>query len=202
MKKYVIIDFETLDTKPSTAITALSVLMFDPSELKSFDELVKCTKFLKFDWKEQIQNGRTTSEDTLNFWRSPDNKEAFDFCVQPKDDDISIKDLPNTLSEMFKGINTSDIIVYSRGNSFEFGIMDNIFESLGEMNPIPFWSHRDVRTEIDSIMQHLDPNHKFDGNINGLSIDGFIKHNPVHDCAKDVISMQYAHVKLAEKIGE
>ena len=207
MSKCAIIDFETLDTIPSAAVTSLSILVFEPSEILPFKEQVENVRTIKFNWQEQIAAGRTTSESTLDFWRKPENKEAFNVCVAPKPDDSSLKDLNTIMYAYLKeqGYDLSEKSndkVYCRGNTFDFGILDNIYSSMDWQPLFHFWNHRDVRTEVDSIAQHLDPDHKFNGYVNGFNIDGMVKHNSAHDVAHDVMLMQYVHYKLIQSMGD
>lgn len=197
--KHLIVDLETLDTTASSCITAVSFIMFDPSEFKGLDELVSSSLSIKLNWLDQMDMGRTVSDDTVEFWKLPENQEAFKVCVEPKDTDVSIKELPRLLQEFIEAnsFDPDTSLVYSRGNVFDLGILENLFIQLNFDNPLPFWAYRDVRTEVDSIMQHLDPNHKNNGYIDGFNVDGLVKHNSAHDCAYDIMTMQMAHYKLA-----
>lgn len=207
MTKYLVLDTETLDTKPTGCITALSVIVFDPAVIEPFEDLVKRALTIKFDWQEQIKLGRTTSESTLDFWRKPENREAFNACVKPNENDVSILNLNDILKEYLTEHGYIDTIndrnknnlAYSRGNAFDFSLLENIYEQIGEPMLLPFWSYRDVRTEIDAVYSHVDENHRCDGYIDGFNIEGMIKHNSAHDCARDILMIQYAHYKLGNK---
>lgn len=207
MSKCLITDFETLDTIPSAAITTMSFLVFDPADFKPFDELVKNALTIKLNWQEQVRAyNRTTSEDTLNFWRDPCNEEAFNACVKPSPDDVSITQVNEILLDYLnqQGYNTtedSNDLAYCRGNTFDFGMLEHVYRQFNWSPVIQFWNYRDVRTEIDAIMQHVDSDHVMRGNVN-YDIEGFVKHNSAHDCAKDVMWMQYAHYLLMKKMGE
>lgn len=203
--KALVLDLETLDTTPTACVTSLSVLVFDPSVIKPFEELVKDAITIKLDWKEQMMlMNRTTSESTIEFWKKEENREAFNSCVAPSDKDVSVHELNNILFDYLNkmGYDSSESKAYSRGNAFDFSILENLYNQLGLQPLIPFWSYRDVRTEVDAIMQYIDENHKFDGYVNGYNIDGMVKHNSAHDCARDVIHMQYAHYQLGQLLGD
>jgi len=201
MSKCLILDIETLDNKPSAVVTSLACIVFDPTDIKPFDELVKDALVMKFDWQEQIKCGRTTSASTLDFWRKPENKDAFEMCVAPKSTDVSLSTLNDTLYGYLTkmGYDTSDSSnghAYCRGNSFDFPIIENIYDSYGWQEQIHFWNHRDVRTAIDSIAGYIDPEHKNRGYPSNFNIEGMIKHRPDHDCARDIMQMQYVNWKL------
>ncbi len=199
-----ILDYETLDVTPTACVASVAFILFDPSEFLSVQDLEKKSLSIKFDWMEQINMGRTTSDSTIEFWKQPENKEAFDLCVAPSDADVSIKDFPKILDQYLTENNFYDNIgfVFSRGNAFDLSIHDNIFEMLGAEKLFPFWTYRDVRTEVDAIMQHLDLEHDNSGYVRNFEVQDCVKHNSVHDCARDIHHMQYAHYQLAVKLGE
>jgi len=206
--KNLIIDLETLDTTPTAAVTNFTCIVFDPSDMIPFNELVKKAFDVKLDWKSQLSCGRTTSTSTIEFWKKKENKEAFDLMVKPNEKDINPKDLFSMFykyleQQQYDLSSKSDAHAWSRGNSFDFSILDSLYQSYGEVNPIPYWSHRDIRTAIDSIGCHIDPTHKNRGYLNNMiDIPNMIKHDSKCDCARDIMQLQYAHYQLIQKIGE
>jgi hypothetical protein len=206
--KSIILDFETLNTSPSAIVTAVSVLAYEPCEILSFDEMISRCLTLKFEWQSQIQDGRIWDQDTVDFWNLPKNETAKAMWVTPAPHDVFIR-------EMFTGIEAymlangvdfgdynTDAKVYSRGNAFEFPLMDNLYKQYGYANPFPYWSIRDVRTEIDAVMGHIDPKHMGKGFVEGwVEPEGYCKHDPRHDIVGDVMMMQLAHCQLSMALG-
>jgi len=88
--KTAIIDWETLDIIPSAAVTSVAVLVFDPTIITPFHEQVKNCMKLKFDWKSQLANGRTFSQSTIDFWKKPENADAFATEVAPNENDVQL----------------------------------------------------------------------------------------------------------------
>jgi len=202
-----IIDLETLDNLPTAAVTNFTAIVFNPSDMIHFDELVKNAFDVKLNWKEQLQEGRTTSVSTIEFWKKEENKTAFDLMVKPKGSDVKIQDL---FPMFYKYLEQSgydlgsgnDAHAWSRGNSFDFSILENLYQHYNEANPIAYWNQRDIRTAIDTIGCHIDPEHKNRGYLNHMiDLPNMIKHDSKCDCARDIMQMQYAHYQLIQKLG-
>jgi len=194
--KELIIDIETLDTIETSAITSLSCIVYDPTQELNFNDLIKAGKTFKLDWMDQLNSGRTYSESTVEFWKNPDNKVAYESCVKLKPSDLSIQEFISEFITFLEnsGYDLSDNSnshVYSRGNAFDFGILEHLYRTNKTSYPFRFWNYRDVRTAIDVIAKVLVPNHKNRGYLDDFpEIDGFVKHDSIHDCARDLLLMQ------------
>lgn len=203
----VIYDFETTDKKPTSAVASLAVIVFDPSELKTFDELVSSALRIKFKLTEQYATGRTWSQDTVDWWMHPDQKDAFEMVIKPDERlDVPLSSIEDYitfyLAEMGFDYNNSGKI-YTRGNSFDCPILSNIYQQYGYDEPFPWWNIRDVRTEIDAIVPYWDDTHEGYGYIRDFPYpDNFVKHKETHDCARDILMLQHAHIGLINKIEE
>lgn len=204
--KALMVDFETLGVQPNACVTCMSFLVFDPSDIVEFDELVKNTLTIKLDWKTQLNSlGRTITDSTIDFWKKPENSLAYKTNVQEHPDDVQLSSVNEMLYHYLNkmGYDLSDNSTdkaYCRGNVFDFGMLENIYEHFNWQPLIKFWNYRDVRTEIDAIMQHVDPKHEGYGYVRNFNLDNFIKHDSAHDCARDVLMIQYAHMELINKL--
>jgi len=90
--------------------------------------------------------------------------------------------------------------VYSRGNAFDMGLIENIYNSYDWQHLFRFWNYADVRTEINAIAPYIDPDHDGRGYVRGFEIEGMIKHNSVHDIVRDIMQLQFVHYKLNERL--
>lgn len=192
----ILLDFETVDVKPSALVLDLAAVVFNEFEVDTFQDLVNNPKRVfrvKFDVR--TQKGRTVGQSTLDWWskQTGDARSVFD----PSDEDVSLHDGILEFEKFCKdaGI-TKDSLGYVRGASFDFPLLADIVETLfksfgGDYSsfPIPFWMQRDVRTAISYAM--LEPHLRQLPMPKGL-FEGFIKHNSVHDCCKDAILLQHA----------
>jgi hypothetical protein len=79
----IIYDFETTDNKPTSAVASIAIIVFDPTELKTFDELVSSALRIKFKLTEQYAAGRTWNKSTVDWWMHPDQKDAFSKVITP-----------------------------------------------------------------------------------------------------------------------
>lgn len=191
----ILFDFETVDVKPTALVLDLAAVVFNEFAVDNFQDLVKDTKRVfrvKFDVRTQ---NRSVGKSTLEWWakQTGDARAVFD----PSADDVSLHDGILAFEQFCKdaGI-TKDSLGYVRGASFDFPLLADIVETLfksfgGDYSsfPVPFWMQRDIRTAISYAM--LDPHLRQLPVPKGL-FEGFIKHNSVHDCCKDVILLQHA----------
>jgi hypothetical protein len=203
----VIFDLETVDTKPSAALASIAIIVFDPSTLQDFDTLVNNACRIKFKINEQFQApfNRTFSKSTVEWWKSPEQAEAYQKVIAPSNEDVSITELPRMLKAYLDKMGYKPNVgekVYCRG-MMDTPILEDVLRMCGAEPLMPWWSFRDVRTEIDAIAPYWDGEHQSWGNMKSfVNPSNFVKHVEIMDCAIDVMKMQYAHLKLIEKMGE
>jgi|TARA_R110001592_G_scaffold12620_1_gene59750 hypothetical protein len=186
----IIYDYETLSSVPATApILTMAIYRFEFDRFTSnpytLDEIVSGSKMHKFDVKEQVQQyGRIIQEDTVKWWSEQD-KEVRDAQLAPKDDDLSIRELPG----IFKAIYHKNDLAFTRGNTFDPIITDNILTALG-VNPNfhPFYLVRDTRSMIDGMSYGSGLRDSFTPpDLEGVKLN---KHDPRVDIALDILRMQ------------
>lgn len=198
MAKYndFIIDLETLGNKPDAVVVDVSVLVFDPdyNVIEPFEELVSKGKRFKLDLNSQ-KSTRSITKSTLEFWKTQ-SKEAKE-NLKPSSIDVSIEEATNGILEYLKDnkINPFKSLGWCRGMSFDFPILvDMIRQTFNttetdKFEPIKFHRQRDIRTAIEAYSltrgMSLTPLRK------GV-LNGFIHHDSIHDCAKDVMMLKYA----------
>ncbi|QLF83159.1 exonuclease A [Klebsiella phage KpnM6E1] len=203
MAKDFIIDFETFGNVSSSSVIDLALITFDsdPEVLESFDELVKRGHRIKFDLKSQ-KGHRLFGKSTLEWWKKQSAEARANLASTP--DDLSviagIKEAQQYLID--SGIHPWDSFGWCRGQSFDFpifvdclrdvqraqGISEEEIDTFKE-EPCKFWNQRDIRTAIESLLL-----------TRGLTttplpkgtLDGFIAHDSIHDCAKDILMLKYA----------
>lgn len=199
MSKYndFIIDLETLGSKPDSIVIDMSVLVFNPDvsgPVESIDELIKRGKRWKLNLAAQRGN-RSVNPATVAWWReqSPEAKAN----LAPSDEDRLIADAIPELLQFLKDNNVNPFKSqgWCRGMSFDFPILvDMIRETYGvldtdKLEPVKFWAQRDVRTAIESLLCSrglaMTPLRKG-------TLDGFVAHDSIHDCAKDAIMLKTA----------
>lgn len=201
MTKHICFDVESIGNKPDSVILSIAFLVFNLEEVADFQTLVSRVKRIKFDWKKQLGT-RVAYNDAVEFWKHPDQAEAYKRVVEYDGSEVALEELPNILREYMKKyeIDLYDVgtHVYCRGNNFDPVIFDHIMEQLKAQNPFPYWKPRCFRTAIDNIAMLYDPKHNGRGVIKFPDPDGFVKHVEEHDIAKDVLMYQRTILNFLE----
>lgn len=207
--KHLIIDWESVGNgqkNPKCGVPSIGLLVFKPSEILEFPDLVSRAFKLKFNLSEQFQKfGRTWDQDTIDFWNAPEQVEAKKMVIEPSPQDISLSQMGPLVKQYLEHMGYSEHDferggkIWSRGNAFDFPIFSNVYDYFGWDEPFPFWAVRDVRSNIDAIAEIWDPQHEGWGYVRGFPYpEGFIKHMETHDISRDVLMMQYNYSKLGE----
>ena len=130
------IDLETLDTRPQCAVLSLGAVKFNPLDASEpHSEL-----YFKICVDDQDRLGRTTSDDTIEWWSKQDPKameEAFD-----QNGAITVEEALKQLTRWSVGIDT----IWGQGYGFDITILEDMYRSLGKPIPWNFWQVKDSRT--------------------------------------------------------
>lgn len=198
-----IIDFETMGTGEKAAVIDLAVIAFnhDPEVIESFDELVSRGLKIKFDLKSQ-QGKRLFTKSTIEWWKSQSAEAKKNIAASPED--VTTLDGLVKFQEYLKaeGIDPWKSQAWCRGMSFDFpilvdlirdvqrgnGVPENMLDTFKE-EPVKFWNQRDIRTRVEALLLVRDMT---TCPLPKGTLDGFIAHDSIHDCAKDVLMMKYA----------
>lgn len=190
MNNAIIYDYETLSSDPQTGVVlSMAALAFDENRYVSnpytYEELLDSAQYIKFNVEEQVRvYGRKIQKETVEWWSKQDK--AAQHCLAPSDDDRSIADLPGFM----RGLVTDHKAVkhvYTRGNTFDPIFTESFFKMLKQSEPYHWGSVRDTRSMIEGL--------SWGSNLyNGFMVEGlqdkFVKHDPIHDIAMDVMRIQ------------
>jgi hypothetical protein len=198
-----IIDWETFGNVSSSAVIDVAAVVFDPNPevVETFDELVNRGMKLKFNLKAQ-KGFRLFGASTIEWWKKQSAEARANLA--PSDQDIDHVEGLYKLLQFLKdnGVDAWKSFGWCRGQSFDFpilvdilregerrkGVADKDIDTFG-LEPCKFWNQRDIRTAIESLLLTRDltttPLRK------GI-LDGFIAHDSIHDCAKDILMLKYA----------
>lgn len=142
-----IIDFETLDTAPSTVVLSIGACLFKPYRSEIVNEF-----YYVLTIQDQIDAGRTISESTMMWWMQQ-GEEARKALFDPK---IKRCSLDKALF-LFASWLPEYTCVWGNGASFDISILDNLYGY--KKMPYKHWNVRDIRTVVDMaspIMQKSD----------------------------------------------
>ena len=159
MNKSLMIDIETLYTKPSAIVLSVGGCFFDlDNPNTTIQELYQNSIYLELNPKEQENKNRTISIDTLTWWLNNDlNLKAFF-------ENISINTGRNLklLSDFI--ISNQIKSVWSKSPSFDMNILDSLFSDFNMTFPIGFRDRFDVRTVLEIRKLTEIPKIKLQGN--------------------------------------
>ena len=184
-------DIETLGIESTTVVLSAAIIQFDPEVDTdiSFRELVERGLFVKFDAKDQVKRlDRTMTKSTLDWWNKQGEHQQKLSFVPDKDRDMITEDglmlIRDYINKYHRGADPQTLTIWARGSLDQMAI-DSLALKAG-IDPIaPFNRWRDVRTAIDLMTDSKNGYWK----VEGLNWDEVAKHDPVHDCALDVLML-------------
>lgn len=197
----VIYDIETLSQDQHRGvIVSMAILTFNVNRIQTkfdykYDDLISKTKFIKFDVTSQVKkHGRNICSDTLNWWKSqgPEAQKQ----LLPSSDDRDISELYGWFVENVMLNNLK--VAYTRNNTFDPVYVQFLCQQFGHTLPHKWWITRDVKSTLDG-MTWGQSDIKDDFIPYSLE-EKFVKHDPRHDIAMDVMRLQYVSEILLGEI--
>lgn len=191
-----VVDFETLGNLPDGALIDCAVVPFinDSENVPTFRELVERGKKVKFLLSEQ-KNMRNFDSSVIKWWK--EQEEAAKINLKPSIDDVTLaeglKQIHQHLIEA--GVKQTSSQGWARGTAFDFSMyvtwIRNVYGNRDTFDDeiIRFWSQRDIRTAIE---ENLGVRWMTETPLPMGTLDGFVAHDSIHDCAKDVLMYLYA----------
>lgn len=132
----IMLDIETLSTRPDAIVLTLGAVKFDPFS----DEIdIENGLYMKLDVDAQSAVNRHVQEDTLKWWSQQDTVVFED--AMSEGDRLSIDEFTARLNKFVVGAKD----LWSQG-SFDFVILENLYHQFGKPVPWQFWQLRDSRT--------------------------------------------------------
>lgn len=160
------LDLETLATRPDAIILSFGAVKFDPYTDKIGDSL-----YYRIDVDEQLDLGRYVDDGTIDWW----SKQAADVREEAFsiDNRISLEEFTYQLNKFLVGINS----IWAQGAVFDAGILEHLYRQLNKPTPWNYWQISDSRTLFKV---HGDPR---EANKEGL-------HNALEDCISQAKGVQ------------
>jgi hypothetical protein len=190
----ILFDFETLDNKPTAIVLDLAVVHFDENKIDNFQQLVNDSNRIFYRKFDTDQKGRTAGHSTLDWWKQQEAEVRK--ILKPTPNDVSLEqgmlEFKSWLEMKRHSLKWDN--AYVRGQSFDFPLMaditDRLFDTWGlgySLFPCSFWNQFDVRTALKFALHDIKLKKV---PVAKGTFNGFIKHNAIHDCAKDAILIQ------------
>lgn len=175
MRFHVMLDFETLSTKPTAACMSLGIVRFSREEILE-------TEHLFFDLKEQCER-RIVDGATLVWWNSQ-GEAARTVFEKAGNHGILMREALSTISQVYQ----RNDLVWGNGGNFDPVIAESMYIKAGLEVPWKFWNVRCYRT-LKSLYPHIEKNTE----------KPMVKHDALEDAlfqAKSVQAFLMEHPEL------
>lgn len=174
---HVMLDLETLGTKPSSLMLTLGAVRFNPwgddsgSTLESMDTFYRRVSVDSFEGLDH-----TIDDDTLAWWgRQTEEVREEAFAEADRHD---VRDVLRDFHRWCKGVDA----VWANGSGFDLNIIEHFCRELKRGWPWNYWQARDART-----LYSLVPD---------LERPKVAAHHALWDCWSQVVGVQSAFSKL------
>lgn len=134
--KHCTIDLETMDNRPTSAITSIACVMFN------VDDEATAEFKVNVDLQSSVDLGLTLSGETIMWWMKQD-KPAQLGLFTPKPIDAKLALL--MLKEFIKSHRANGFTCWTHA-TFDAPILNYAFRLIGANSPIHYREHRDIRT--------------------------------------------------------
>lgn len=176
----VMLDLETLSTRPNAVILTIGAVKFDP-----FSGEVNTDKglYYRISVDEQIAIDRHVMESTVEWW----GKQAEEVREEAlgEGDRVSLEEFTAGLNRFLVGVEN----IWAQGPVFDIAILENLYAQLSKPTPWQFWQIRDSRTLFQV---HGDPRDKERAGA----------HNALIDCYYQAEGVQAIYKQLGIKKKE
>lgn len=169
----VMLDLETLSTRPESVILTIGAVKFDPW---GDDVEAEAGLYHRVNVDEQLALGRHVQEETVQWWGNQP-AEVFEEAMG-ENGRVSLETMCADLNRFLVGVNN----IWCQGPAFDIVILENLYRQLVKPTPWQFWQIRDSRTLFGV---HGDPRDK----------DRKAAHNALMDCYYQAIGVQEVYKK-------
>lgn len=180
-------DIETAGIESTSVVLSAAIIYWSHEEDFTYNDLIKRAKFVKFDAAEQIKKyKRITDKSTLEWW-AQQSEHARNLSLVPHALDHDVDEGMDALRDYYKNAPVKGDTIWIRGSLDQLAI-DSLTRSAGVPDLAKFWVYRDVRTAIDLLCETAKNGYC---DVPGFDKTEVKKHDPVHDCAYDIMMMRY-----------
>lgn len=183
-------DIETMGKESTSVVLSISCIHFDPDLDYTYQQLKDNAFFVKLNAKDQIQRlNRVVRKDSLQWWEKQCENAKIQSLYPNKVDMVAEEALEKLRQWSLAKDPTQKQWVFARGNLDQL-VIESLTDKIGVEQVFLFPRWRDVRTAIDFLY----------GTGNGYckvekeGFDSYIdvtKHNPIDDCAYDIMMLKY-----------
>ena len=169
----VMLDIETLSTRPWSVILTLGAVKFSPWGL---DVDTESGLYIRPDVDEQLTMDRHVQDETVAWWGTqPEDVREEALGTSGR---ISINEMLDQLNRFLVGVDN----IWCQGPAFDIVILEDLYRQVGRPTPWQFWQIRDSRT-LFSV--HGDPREKGRHGAHNALIDCYYQARAVQQIYKD-----------------
>lgn len=174
MSNSVMIDIETLGTKPDCVVLTLGAVKFSPYNMIEPGPGL----YMRLDVDEQTARGRSVDEGTIAWWgkQKPDVREE---ALGEGPDRVKMETMIADLNRFLVGVKN----IWAQGPLLDIVVLENIYRQCER--PVPWWYYK-VRDSRTVFAMHGDPR------VRGK--EGL--HNALEDCVSQAVAVQTVYKRL------
>lgn len=143
----VMIDLETLGTKPGCVVLSIGACTFNRFSGDIFE-----TFYVEINRTASAEIGLATSDDTIEWWNNQGEEARMLIARTGTDESLDPREACRLFARWFKnqtaGIHPQGI--WANDPDFDCSILSYVFTLTGIKTPWPFWAHRSCRTAVDT----------------------------------------------------
>jgi len=192
-------DVETADVESTAVVLSCAIIEFKLDEVPDYKTLLNRSMFVKFDVAQQVKElKRTVDKPTMEWWSKQSE------IVKARSLIPGIYDMEAAMGiDMLRGYahldidpdKNYDVTFWARGSLDQLCI-DSLAKKSGTDILIPYCNWRDVRTAIDLLCDNAARGYV---KVPGFNRDIVHKHDPVHDCAYDIMMLLSNNLKAKDE---
>lgn len=137
--KHIMIDIETMGTKPGCAIVSIGAVQFDIATGETGEQF-----YCNIDLEDCQANGLEIEASTVWWWLSQ-NKYAQEALNTNRH---LLEHALFKFEKWFENINSNDVQVWANSPSFDLSVLEAAFNIVGRKRPWFYWQERDLRTLV------------------------------------------------------
>tara|TARA_R110000823_G_scaffold115491_12_gene238202 strand:+ start:323 stop:901 length:579 start_codon:yes stop_codon:yes gene_type:complete len=189
---HIMIDLETMGTKPNSAILSIGAIKFDPTIVQNEEEIMGNDVFYaNVDLESCLKAGLTVEGGTFYWWlnQSKDAQRGLT-ALDPVSLESALFDTVNGLTSWISpNWQDNNSYVWSHGAGFDIPILGTAYAAFDKPAPWKFWNARDTRTLFD-LGDQLG--------MKKLKLDG-TAHNALDDAVFQARKAQEAYAVILNK---
>jgi len=174
--KHLMVDIETLGTRPGKIILSVGAVFFDLATGETGNQF-----YYKINLIDSINHGFTIDTDTVGWWAAQKPEALKEALSGIYNKNNTIHKFVNAFSRwIVSSSDPADIEVWGNSARFDLGMLEPYFEAVKQDFPWRHYKERDVRTLV-AFREDIKLKH-----ITNEAGENITTHNPVEDCFSQI----------------